>query len=77
MTVGMNVGVTAGITVDTSDTAEVYVASNPALFTEESDVKTTYAWPLDDVTERLVVMPVTTASRGADEDPPSYTLTKS
>ena len=77
-TVGTNVvRATAGIAVDTSDTTEVYVASKPAPFTAESDVKTTYTWLLDDVTERLVVIPVTTASRGADEDAPSYTLTKS
>jgi hypothetical protein len=58
--------------------AEVYVASNPAPFTDPSEENTTYSWPVSDVTvtgDGLV--PVTDSKSGAVDDVPPYTLTKS
>ena len=57
--------------------AEVYIASNPALFTDPSDEKTTYSRPLGDVTVTLALVPVTVSASGADAEAPLYTLTKS
>ena len=79
---GKAVGTAGGITVDGVeggvDAANVYVASKPTSFADESEVNTTYNWPVDDglvVTPALA--PVRVLSSGADDDTPSYTLTKS
>ena len=72
--VGSNGWSNAGTSVDGGEKADaaVYVASKPALFTDVSDVKTTYSWPLDDgLTVTPVCVPVRVSSSGADDVTPS------
>ena len=57
--------------------AELYVASNPAAFTDPSDEKATYSWPLGDDTVTPDLVPVMVSASGAVDDMPLYTLTKS
>ena len=70
-TTGAGLGTAPGVD------AELYVASNPAAFTDPSDEKATYSWPLGDDTVTPDLVPVMVSASGAVDDMPLYTLTKS